>query len=253
MEKVLDYKTISRQIMACMRPGMVTNSTLSGETLRQKIESGTLWVHSYPGGLLLFEKKAHYWLLRYYIVKPEIVPDFFPDEAVLCESVYKPGQKILPSLWWEDCFTAVCTRLRMERAASDADDAVLSSALDGQALREFLLNCFSEETGCIPSAEELSLAAKDGRILTKIHDGKVAAVLHAEKRKGYTELRHLAVLAECRGCGLAKSLTERFVRIFGADTLRVWVRGDEQTARHIYEQNGFIPDGYTAIVWKKKG
>ena len=254
MEKILDYKVLSREIMACMRPGLVTNCTLSGEQLREKIGLGTLYRHRYDGGLLLLEKKQQGNLLRFYLTDPSVLPQVELPAPLVCECVLRPGQTDAFAPWLEAMgFSLVLRRIRMGRQSAEADDAALSAALDGKQVRAVLEECFSEDVGCIPSEKELSLAASEGRVLTKMENGKICAVLHAERRKGYVELRHLAVLPACRKKGYASELTARFGRIFGAEPLRVWVREDNAPAQHIYEENGFLADGYTATVWKKKG
>lgn len=254
MEKVQDFKALGREIMSCMRPGMVTNCTLGGDALRRLTEAEALYAHRYDGGLLLVEKKPQFSLLRFYLTNPEAAAELPVAQTLLCETVRQPEKPDAAAAWLQKCgFSSLFTRIRMERQSATADDAVLSESLDGAALHDLFSACFPAETGCIPTAQELTRAAAEGRILTKMDSGRLCGAIHAEKRKGYTELRHLAVLPDCRGRGYAMQLTSRFCRVFGGEKLRVWVRDDALSAKHIYEENGFSPDGYTATVWKKEG
>lgn len=250
MQIITDFSQLSREITSCLKPKLRTNCTLSAEKMKQLIERRQLFCECYDGGLLLLEKRRTDHLLRYYLTDPDVLPPQLP-ENVTAEVVCRPGEPDAPCSWWEQIgFRRKIKRLRLLHPAAEAEQLPPPESVSDLAALALLRECFDETTGCIPTEEETSLAAREGRLLPRFSDGRLVAALHAEQAKGAVELRHLAVLPEYRGKGFAGSLTEEFVRRFGGKRLRVWVREDLPQARHIYEKNDFTPDGYTASVWQ---
>ena len=63
-----------------------------------------------------------------------------------------------------------------------------------------------------------------------------------------TEIRHLAVRADCRGRGLAGELLTAYLNVTdGAKKSGMGAAGNAP-AEHFYEQHGYRPDGWTSAV-----
>ena len=243
MKQVADYAELGRHIMCCMKPGFLTNCTLSGSELRERSLIGSVW----DGGVQLLERTPTGYYLRYYCLNPD-APEPLPDRTV-CETVLRPGQTDDVLGQWG--LMPLFRRLRLERPAGQAKAPAPVPPVDAEQVLALLHRNFNPETGCLPTLAELEAAGAEGRLLCRLHNGVPAAVLHVRPGKGAWELRHLAVDGPYRGQGLARSLTEELTERFGDRKLRVWVREDLPSARHIYEQYGFVPDGYTAVVRRK--
>lgn len=98
MEKAVDYRSLSRLVMAQIRPGVVTNNFMDKSDYLSEIESGTLYYHAYEGGLLLFRRRRGFSLMNYYLTDPEILPKLTEGEILLTEPVLRPeddGETVL--------------------------------------------------------------------------------------------------------------------------------------------------------------
>lgn len=246
MDKITDFAALRAAQSACLRPGLITNCVLPAQALRELCESGRLFAERADGGLFLLargETDRFY----FYVTAPKTAPRLALPEGTVCEYPYA-NAPALPEAWFAALgFCRVLTRERRTRPAGDVPAGPSPcEGISAQAALEILNACFPRDTGCIPSLPELELAAREGRLL----GAEQAAMLHTRPDRGAMELRHLAVLPAARGRGLASKLVRDFCARFGAQTCRVWAAQDNAAARRIYEQNGFLPDGRMAQVWR---
>ena len=246
MDKITDFAALRAAQSACLRPGLVTNCVLPAQALRELCESGQLFAERADGGLLLLARGTVD-RLYFYVTDPSATPRLALPAGTVCEYPYA-NAPALPESWFAALgFCRVLTRERRTRPAGEAPAGPSPcEEISAQAALEILNACFPRDTGCIPTLDELELAAREGRLLGT----EQTAVLHAKPDRGAMELRHLAVLPDARGRGLASKLVRDFCARFGAQTCRVWVARDNAAARRIYEQNGFLPDGRMAQVWR---
>ena len=253
MQKIHDFSLLNAQISACLRPGLVTNCVLSGQKLRALIAAGQLYAHAWPGGLVLLWRTPSVNRLYFYLTDPAVPPDSFLSEPVVCEYTPRAGKPALPAPWWEAYgFCRVLTRTRLTRPAGPASGAPPAppQPVSVQTVLHILNTCFPPDTGCIPTLSDLQAAVSAGNVLTRAQNGACVAALHVEPGRGFTQLRHLAVLPAARGQGLAAQLVQEFTARFGTQTCRVWVAEGNDAARHLYEKNGFSSDGTSSFVWK---
>ena len=246
MDKITDFAALRAAQSACLRPGLVTNCVLPAQTLRELCESGRLLAGRTDGGLFLLARGTVD-RLYFYVTDPTAAPRLALPEGTVCEYPYA-NAPALPETWFSALgFCRVLTRERRTRPAGEVPAGPSPyEGISAQAALEILSACFPRDTGCIPTLDELELAAREGRLL----GAEQTAVLHARPDRGAMELRHLAVLPAARGRGLASKLVWDFCARFGAQTCRVWAAQDNAAARRIYEQNGFLPDGRMAQVWR---
>ena len=73
-------------------------------------------------------------------------------------------------------------------------------------------------------------------------------MLHFAVSRVSTEIRHLAVRADCRGRGLACELLTAYLNVTDGAKSQVWARTGNAPAEHFYEQHGYRPDGWTSAV-----
>lgn len=256
MKKIEDLQAVNDLIAACLKPGVATNCVLTGEDWRRELAAGTLRACQWPGGVLFFRQRDGFWRLSYYVTDSSAAPEMdWPEEDVVMETVLRPRDGAGLSDYWTSLgFVPLFRRLRLKRPGGETEALPPPPAVTAEEAADLLARCFDRRTACLPHREALAAACAAGEILTRRDAaGRLTALLHAAPGRTGTELRHLAVEEDCRGTGLAGDLTAEFVRRFGARNATVWVREDFPQARHIYEKNGFAPDGWTAIVWLKKG
>ena len=158
MRQVVDYPALSAAISACMRPGMLTNCTLSGEELRREMAAGTLYAHPWAGGLLLFRKREGFWRMYYYINDPACPPDPSWPSEVVTEIVRRPRDTAAAAdLWQAWGFAREFTRMRMQRPGSESGEALPPpEAVETGEAMDLLRRCFDPRTGCLPDLEELA-------------------------------------------------------------------------------------------------
>lgn len=250
MDKLTDFSALRAAQTACLRPGLVTNCALSAQALQDLCKSGRLYAERADGGLLLLARGTPD-RLYFYVTDPEAAPRAALPGGTVCEYPYA-GAPALPDAFFTALgFRPVLTRERRTRPAGNIPDGPFpEETISAQAALDILAACFPPDTGCLPALSELEAAAANGRLLARFDHGAPAAVLHAQPERGGMELRHLAVLPAYRGQGLAGQLVREFTARFGARLCRVWVAQDNAAARRIYEQNGFLPDGRRAQVWR---
>ena len=57
MEKAADYRSLSRLVMAHIKPGVITNNFMEKRDYLSEIERGTLYYETWKGGLLLLRRR----------------------------------------------------------------------------------------------------------------------------------------------------------------------------------------------------
>ena len=255
MRQITDFSALSAAISAQLRPGLVTNCTLTGDALRREIAAGALYAVDWTGGLLLFRRREGFWILNYYCHGDESLPPVDWPSPTILERVLRPRDGAGDGERWQEAgFVPLFTRIRMQRSAGGAEELPPPPPVSPEEAERLLRTCFDRESGCLPDRETLAEDCAQSRILTRRDGGgALIALLRAQPQRTGTELRQLAVIPEHRGEGLADSLTGEFTRRFGGKNATVWVREDYAAPQHIYVKNGFAPDGWRADVMIRKG
>lgn len=256
MKRAVDYEQLSKEISNCFKPGISTNCTLSADSMKELIAKKQLWYYSWDGGLLLFIENGDIFSLYYYLLDDKVLPALSWPKKVVLEIPFRPkADKSIISFWEKIGFKNMFTRVRLVHTTQELEKQVeIPSRVEAQEAYSLLLSCFDVDTGCIPSVEQLEKDAMNGLLLSRRDkEGQLIALLQVQPKRRVAELHHLAVLPEYRGEGLAKALIQEFIECFGDKTLQLWVREDYAVARHIYEKNGFCPDGWTSEVMIRKG
>ena len=126
--------------------------------------------------------------------------------------------------------------------------AVPAKPEDFEDISRFLSEHFSALTGCLPTADDLRENLANGQTVITRDEKGVSGVLHFAVSRASTEIRHLAVRADCRGKGLAGELLTAYLAATDGAKSQVWARTGNAPAEHFYEQHGYRPDGWTSAV-----
>ena len=68
-----------------------------------------------------------------------------------------------------------------------------------------------------------------------------------------SELRHLAVRADCRRQGIANALFDAYMSVTGGQKSLVWARTGNEAAERFYETHDYRPDGWNSVVLQYGG
>lgn len=132
-------------------------------------------------------------------------------------------------------------RTRKPEAFSVETTAVPAKPEDFENISRFLSDHFSALTGCLPTADDLRENLEDGHTVITRDEKGVSGVLHFAVSRASTEIRHLAVRADCRGKGLAGELLTAYLAATDGAKSQVWARTGNAPAEHFYEQHGYRP------------
>ena len=246
MEIVREFETLSSAVTACLRAGAETNCTLQAADFRREIAAGTLLSHQWAGGLLLLRQRPGHVIVNFYRTGPAPLHVSLPGPAVV-ELPLRPGAEA-DTDWWEALgFRPLLRRLRLARPALRPGQACpmtleLPSITAAEALA-LLESCFDPLTGCLPALEELEEDLRQNGLLT---EGGVGVLRFENGRT--VKIRHLAVAAEVRGRGIARTLVGRFNERTGDRRALVWTGEENWPARRVYEGAGFAADGWRSLV-----
>ena len=254
MRAVESFETLSPLLGAQLRPGVATNVALTREEYQREIQGGALFWEEAPGALLLLRRRPGFYLVGFFLQRGAALPPVeLPLPAVL-EVAFRPRDKglrqTLPQ-WEAQGFSPVFSRRRLLRPGGapppeGAGKAWVAGEGDLPFLEGVLKACFDPFTGCLPSSQELREDVRAGRVLRS-----TGGLLHISPAAGGTQLRHLAVLPESRRQGEAQGLFALYMEREGGRPSRCWVREDNLPARRFYEKNGYTPEEWASVVYRK--
>ena len=115
-------------------------------------------------------------------------------------------------------------RTRKPEAFPVETTAVPAKPGDFEDISRFLSEHFSALTGCLPTADDLRKNLEDGHTVITRDEKGVSGVLHFAVSRASTEIRHLAVRADCRRKGLAGELLTAYLAATDGAKSQVWAR-----------------------------
>ena len=249
MIPVTDYPALSSACGLVIFDGGVTNGLPAAEVLKRETSAGTLAWEQLPEGILLLRQRADHQLLNFLLTAPGALARWIPERNTVLELPWNdrsPELRQLGETLIERGWMLLLRRVRLTRKGAllpEIPDSVreirAAEAPDRAAVLEILERCFSPLTGCLPTPEGL---AQEQAVLLP------GGTLHYRRQGNTTELRHLAVLPEARGKGLARALIAAYLEREGQRLSRVWTGADNETALHLYGSFGYVPDGWHSLV-----
>ena len=258
MKTVTNYETLRTLLREQLKPGVITNTTLTKAALQEEIQSRTLFIHAWTDGLLLMRQRDGFQRMNFYLQPGASLPSWSPEQPIVLEIPYRPRDVALAKVgaaWEQLGFLCLFTRQRMTRLPGDppgiaSDPIRLASPKDLASCQALLQSCFDSKTGCLPTNAALLADLEQGRVLlTK--DGQ--GILHQTPIPGGTELRHLAVAPQLRRQGAAQNLLTTYLQQLGQHISRTWVRQDNAPALPLYLKNGYTADGWLSKVYLLDG
>ncbi len=275
MEKAADYKSLSKLVMAQIKPGVATNNFMEKSDYIAEIEKGSLFYSSREKGLFLFRQRDGFHRMNYYLRDLKELSEIpeLPEGVIITEQVQRPGEKaaaegkkvskILEKLG----FSLLFRRMRLERPEDESSDAkdltvnddsgelriCLAEPEDVEGVEHLLNDCFDSRTGCLPQREELLRDLEQGSVVcAKTAKERIVGVIHFRPGRKNTEIRHLACAADMRGQGIAAKMFTLYMETTELKKSLVWVREDNAPAVEFYRYCGYQPDGWTSAVYQRE-
>lgn len=129
------------------------------------------------------------------------------------------------------------------------EDIQIANDEDFEKIKMLLYDNFDILTGCLPTDLELSNDIGAGNYIYAERDGAASGIIHFEKSKKSSEIRHLAVSQGARKCGLASRMFELYISETRTAKNLVWVGEKNDIAIDFYKYCGYEPDGLTSEVY----
>ncbi len=140
-----------------------------------------------------------------------------------------------------------------ESAVAEADGfdvtVRIACSKDLEKVKKLLYDNFDSMTGCLPTDNELASDIDAGNYIYAEKCGMPAGIIHFEKNKKSSEIRHLAVSRTMRECGIASRMFAFYISKTQKEKNLVWVRKENDNAIEFYRYCGYEPDGWTSEVY----
>ncbi len=258
MEQIKSFDRICSLISSCMKKGVKTNNFLTAEDYRADIASGSLFCHTWSGGLIVLRRRAGYSRLYFHIFEPFSTPDIKINELTVLELPFRPGDSEgeLLSYWKSVGFNARLNRIRLQRSGtSPCPETDTNMEIKRPQPSELGMlaglyeNCFDRYTGCIPDMDELRAIIDGGSIFcTRAPDKSIGGFIEFTRSSSKSRIRHLAVREDMRGRGISKALISFYLRSITPTRSLVWTAEDNEPAQRAYSGCGYSRDGWRSVV-----
>lgn len=259
MKRINDLQELSRLITAQWKRGVVTNAAFSAEAFRKEIEAGTLYAQELSSALVLLRRREGFDRLNFYLQPEGNLAGWEPEQTTVLEIPSRPQDAALrasESLWEKSGFTLQFRRKRIV-LKEDANLKTVDCRVpvrpalvqDQKQIERIMYQAYDPLTACLPTKEELAEDITKGDVLCAEEDGRIMGFIHLSCTRRATECRHLAVLPEARGRGIALSLLAADCRRARTPQYLLWVAENNLPALQLYEKAGYVPDGWSSSVW----
>ena len=270
MQKIEAFAQAAGLLGAQLRRGVVTNSFLTAADCDREAKTG-LYVYEADGELLVFRDRGTHYILNFFLqqgARPSL-PEL--SKPVVTELAYRPKDAdamLTAAAYFRAIgFEEVLRRTRRTRSGASAGVSpvappgvcrtqcrVFAAPASGKsAVIDFLKQEFSMFTGCLPTEDTLDAALAAGQILCVQDEHGICGLLHFAPGRAASELRHLAVRADCRRQGIANALFDAYLAATGGQKSLVWARTGNEAAERFYESHEYRPDGWNSIVLQYGG
>lgn len=226
MEQNERYSALSMLLTAQLKPGVYTNHFLSPAQCKAEIAQG-MWFESFDGSLCLFRRRDGHDLMTFYLQRDGELPRLRLPKTTVTEVVWREGKEgsamralsQLEQAGWKVLFHRD-RRERPKEEAREIEQPQMGSEETADAVLAFLQSSFDSLTGCLPTQAQLASQIAMGEVVAQRENGDIAGVLHFEKGRASSEIRHLAVREDQRGKGVASKLLREYLR--RTDGAKAW-------------------------------
>lgn len=150
MEKAADYKSLSKLVMAQIKPGVATNNFMEKSDYIAEIEKDSLFYSSREKGLFLFRRRDGFYRMNYYLrdlkktaetAELSEIPEL-PEGVIITEQVQRPGEKaaeegnIISKILEKLGFSLLFRRVRLERPEDGSSDTEELQASENSCIHD---------------------------------------------------------------------------------------------------------------------
>lgn len=254
MERVEQFEALAPRLSAQMKRGVVTNNFLSREDYDREIALGLL-VRETEGCLELLRRRQDYYVLNFYL-QPGAAPSLPPvDLPVVLELVWRPRDAAATAAAAKQFETLGFVRQFSRKRWQRQPEPWLSSGQvrfagidDASAVLSLMERSFDHFGGCIPAQDMLARDLSERQVLAAWDEDGLAGLLHFQRGRAASEIRHLAVRPDCRKQGLASALLGAYLQETQGQKSQVWARQGNVPAERFYEKYAYRPDGWESVV-----
>jgi len=260
MQKITDFAQLQRLVKPWLKKGIATNNYMLLDAYKRFLHAGTLYYAEAGHGLLLLVDRGNHFRLYYYLASCR---DAFPlprNKPSALEIAFAAGDKNVKEIiayWGRMGFQAYLPRRRMTVAAAAfapgpalGEEAAFAAPQHAAAIHALLAESFDPYLGDLPTVDEIRAGTlRQEFICVPAADHKVRGALAVSRRQNVYLILHLAVAPAYRGHGLARQMLAYFNTVMEKNektTVRLWVQPGNLAARRLYEQAGFVYDGWEA-------
>ena len=254
MDKLFSYEAWKQAQSDARAKGLkLSNCFLLPADLRRKIDAGLLSMLWTENGLFLLEDCGSFYRCYYYLSPTERPGSLRVDRETVIEFPFTGEPNSNQLLQIEKLHELGFVKDRESGMMSCTPDKLIRhplpdalqicSASEGEIaeILNLLDRTFDARFAFLPTKEELLSAVAEDRVLVAMRDGRIVAALHAGFEKTVAAIRHVAVVEDCRGCGLGKSIVEAYHRRFAerATAFQHWVDLHNTPALSMYQSFGY--------------
>lgn len=256
LNKIDTFLQYERLIMEFSAGKLFSNDYIQAEAA-DLITHDRLYEAHTASNLFLFVEKSFGRRMYYYIGNIEEIADFSDNENIVTEIIYR-GPKFYPEAEIEylkrcglsvnlvrDQYCGVYPELTIPHEA-ETTEVSIAPAHTIAAVRwasELFNTSFDSLSGDFISELEYEWLLENQAILiAKDPSGKLLGALHQEVNKGVAWINHIAVLPDCRGKHVGRSLLSAFItnnHHIERQRYMFWVQHQNTVAINMYEGVGF--------------
>ena len=261
MKLVENYEEVSPLLMKYFKKGLMTNNFLSEAQYKNAIKSKALQFYEWDDGIIFLNAKESFSKLTYELLSLNRKLNVKLPKKTIIEIVKRPNDTAYGDVlnyWKNNSFNIVLNRIRLVN--ENSKNILTSESLCGDTkislctmedlgdVERVLKDNFNKYTGCLPSEDELKEIVKNQFAIGAFIGKELVGTLHFDTKRGYSEIRHLAVNEKFRNIGIAGNLISYYHKNFAQDKSYVWCAKGNKGAESVYSKHNYKEDGWTSAV-----
>lgn len=261
MKLIENYEEVSPLLMKYFKRGLMTNNFLSEAQYKAAIEAENLQFYEWKDGIIFLNDRENFTKLTYELLSLDNKLSISLPPKTIIEIVKRPNDTTYNDVldyWKKSGFNTVLNRIRLVNKNSKdiltaeslrCDAKILLCTTENlDAVMYMLKDNFNKYTGCLPNEDELREIVKNQLIVGAFIDKELVGVLHFDIKRGYSEIRHLAVNEKFRNASIGGKLISYYHNNFAQDKSYVWYAEKNIGAEGVYKRYNYKVDGWTSTV-----